>query len=404
MPQLGDVVLVGFDTNSTVRILGYDTISYQLLADLQDEENITFFELQPGEFDKKSSGGAYIKGDRLGGLFLAGGLQSIALDKKAKEVLCRTSTSKSIFEATISRQGVAKRSPTKLAAEIAAKRGLGIQSQQSPGNAALPNLYESTLDLRQPSSAVPFGLPVLFSSSGDVLDPDVDEISQSAWGSAGPLGVKKVDATSTFARVLFRLYDANVDGSTIGTPGKVGGTSFRPFEVAIDLLGNLVINQGALAAKGFLGYFPNQFEITTVLSTLHTTIAKLGDKNTSTEPVICGNLFLTATQAFCTAHSAWVAAVESYSIAVAVYNAVTAAAFATAAGGAGLITPAIGAPVAAGATAFIAAQAAFISATSTYTAAITTYVNAVQAALSRAVFVSLNGAALVPGAPSENQI
>jgi hypothetical protein len=402
MPQLGDVVLVGFDSNSDARILGYDAISYELLTKLQEEENITFFDLQPGEFDSKSSGNAYIKGDRLGVLLLAGGLQSIVLDKQRRELVVKASTHKEVLDASISRLGVAKRTSTTNSSDVVAKRGFGVPAEPNGATASAPNLYEKTVDLRQVTTGVPFGTPMAFESLGDVLDPDVDEIEQGNWGAAGPAGVKQMRATGQFVRALLRVYDSTPNGTALGTPGPVGGSAKRPFEYAIDVLGNVVVNQGQLASAGVFAYLPISVELQTLLFTLHTATAKLGDKNTATEPVVCGNLFLDATSTFMTAHATYIAAVEAWSAAVTAYNVAVGGAFATAGSGSGLITPAIAATMAAAATAYGLAEVNFAAATTTFNAAISAYVTAVTNALSKAVFVSLNPGVLQP--TSEKQI
>jgi len=115
MPQRGDLVKLGFDFNDHPQILGFDIEarkegvadsisgwpqlkSIHETAAKDPSAKITsvignkkvqisvsrfaeFVPLKPGEYDFMSSGGAYIHGNNLGRLYLAGGLSSIKLSK-----------------------------------------------------------------------------------------------------------------------------------------------------------------------------------------------------------------------------------------------------------------------------------------------------------------------------------
>lgn len=87
-PQVGDIVLVAFDNKSEPRIVAH--APYQSLiskvgatAQIQEANNNAetrkrfpygdFCVLQPGEWDMRSSGGAYVKGSNAGELLLSGG-------------------------------------------------------------------------------------------------------------------------------------------------------------------------------------------------------------------------------------------------------------------------------------------------------------------------------------------
>src|SRR5579872_1467590 len=142
MPQAGDVLLVQFDTNSEARVMGYDFISYQFLTDLQSQSPFGFASLQSGEFDEKSIGDAYIKGDRNGVLFLAGGVQSVKIDKKRRDITETTSLERVKTDSSTFKRGIVKRSPTLSATEVEAKATLGIPVTSTPANAVLSNLYE----------------------------------------------------------------------------------------------------------------------------------------------------------------------------------------------------------------------------------------------------------------------
>src|SRR3989304_4800131 len=389
MPQVGDIVTVGFDTNSSVRILGYDVVSYELIALLKEEENFAeFSELRSGEFDERSAGGAYLKGDRLGNLFLAGGLHSIKLDKKKREIVEQTSLEKLKAGSSTFRRGVVRRSPIPFFPELEAKPLIGVPPISTPVNAFLPSLYESTIDLRAPLAGLPFGRPVAFSSLGNVMDPDVDEIGLGAWGVAGPLGIKKFLLTGMNGRFLFRVYDSvPVTDIPIGTPGPLGGTLFRPFEIGIDSLGNLIINQGQGAVQGTIWWSPVKWDLWSTLVQINSVITRIGNPVTAIEPVVCGLLFSAATTAYLTAQFVFTAATGAYSGAVAAYNSVVAASFA-ASQPAGTIPAANATAVASAALAFVAAQGTYAAAVTAYTVATTAYNVAVIGSLSLSVFVS----------------
>jgi hypothetical protein len=73
MPTVGDIVLLAFDTNGDVHVLGYDTLNYEQLQQLQEEGVVPHWRtLQPGEWDQAGAGGAYIHGGINGTLELSG--------------------------------------------------------------------------------------------------------------------------------------------------------------------------------------------------------------------------------------------------------------------------------------------------------------------------------------------
>lgn len=93
MPQVGDVFLIGFNTKAEARAicslgsLGlYKAFVNQQSVDKTKVPYGDFIQLQPGEFDKRSSGGAYIYGDQYGNLTLAAGAQTqLRLNKPNNE-------------------------------------------------------------------------------------------------------------------------------------------------------------------------------------------------------------------------------------------------------------------------------------------------------------------------------
>jgi hypothetical protein len=442
MPFVGDIVLVGFDPNGQPRILGYDLVSYSYITQLNSTlPGFGFNALQSGEWDMMSTGGAYLKGDNNGVLTLVGGIQLIRLDKQRAEIDLQTGLEKLTTGSSTFRRGTVRRSPIPLYTEVGALGNvpgvpsLGVPPIATPANAVLPSLWESTDDIKAPVTGLPFGLPVVFRSIGNIMDPDVDLITGGAYGAAGPLGVKTVKTTGMHARVMFRVYDSvpGLSDTPVGTPGPVGGSAFRPFEYAIDTLGNLIINQGLLATEGINVWAPLKTSLFTTSLELSAAITQIGNVPTAVEPVICGNLFLTATTTFCSALTAYVTASETFGAATSTYLAASStylaaqgiylvgrAAFDTVLGsGTPTTFPAAYATFAPIQVAWIAASNAYASATSTYaaasatynsagptfTAAITSYVSAVTAALSKAVFVSLSPSAIQPATvPSLFQI
>lgn len=94
-----DMVKVSFDYDDKPHIVGYDVIAGDpkksgpdvgwagLREAYENDEIPDFFTLNPGEFDFKSVGGAYIFGSDGGELLLQGGLATIDLDKGTNEIL-----------------------------------------------------------------------------------------------------------------------------------------------------------------------------------------------------------------------------------------------------------------------------------------------------------------------------
>lgn len=414
MPLVGDIVLVGFDSNGLPRIMGYDYISYQTIANLNVTDNFGFNALQSGEFDMMSLGGAYIKGDVAGTLSLFGGIQSIRLDKKARQMNLTSSLVRSASDNSVFRQGVVRRSVIPMTAEVDAKAGLGVPPVASPANAILPSLYESTIDLKAPVTGLPLGLPIAFSSLGNVMDPDIDLITQGAYGAVGPLGIKTVVTTGNHARFMFRIYNA-VPGlldTPIGTPGPLGGTPFRPFEVAIDALGNLIVNQSIDAFSGISMYSGTQFNLWAPLFQINALATRIGNIATAIEPEICGLRFSTITTALTVAWQAYLTATATYNAATATwtgaqsdFNTATSTVIAaqavlnsametwTIAQAAFNAACASVSPITIGAalTVFTAAQTAYIAAQTAYSTAQALYVTA-QATFTTAqgVFISAN--------------
>lgn len=284
MPHPGDYVLVGFDSNAEARILGYDSVGYNQLAAIQGEEGMFGFrDLKAGEFDQKSSGGAYLRGDAVGTLFLAGGMSSMLFDKRNYEVRTNSGRIKESLGTSYYRRGLVKRSALPFQPELPAKATAGVLplDQLGPAAAVFGDLYEHTVDIRAAANpASPLAMKVLLFSLGNVLDPlfSLPSIGD-AYGAAGPTGIMKfkINPTSN-ARLLLRIYDSVPLADTpIGTEGPLGGSPTRPFEWGVDQLGNAYVNVGALATHGFNLWSANQVSISSNL--LH----------------LCGNVYLGGT-------------------------------------------------------------------------------------------------------------
>lgn len=319
MPQAGDLVLVGFDSNSTARIVGYDSLGYDQLKNIQDEEGkFGFQDLKAGEFDQKSSGGAYYRGDALGTLFLAGGMTSLTLDKKNYELRVNSGLTKETLGTSTFRRGVVKRSPLPFQPELPAKAGLGVLpfDKLGPASAVAGDLYEFTADLRAaaaPSS--PLAQKIALFSLGNVMDPFLSlPVVGDAYAAASAAGIMKfkVNPTSN-ARLLLRIYDSvPLVDTPIGTEGPVGGTVARPFELGVDQLGNAYINVGGLATHGLNIWSSNHVSISSNL--LHLSgnvflggspvglpapgVPPLMNSPVANQPLMCGTIFNAAMTAF----------------------------------------------------------------------------------------------------------
>lgn len=321
MPQPGDVVKVGFDSNSTARIIGYDTIGYDQLASIQESEGkFGFRDLKMGEFDQKSSGGAYLKGDVNGTLFLAGGMSSLTLDRKNYEARINSGVVKESLGTSTFRRGLVKRTPIPFQPEQPAKAGVGVLpfDKMGPAAAVLGDLYEFTADIRaaiNPSS--PLAQKVALFSLGNVMDPLFSlPVVGDAYAAATTFGIMKFKINPTAnARLLLRIYDSvPVADTPIGTEGPLGGTLARPFELGVDQMGNTFINLAPTALMGFNVWSPIFASITSQMIAL-SGMVYLGGTPTGPapilnfpvaqpNPVICGTLFGTALTAFATAMTA----------------------------------------------------------------------------------------------------
>lgn len=299
MPCIGDTVVVGFDSNAAVRIIGYDYIDYTVAAEIQATEKYGFVDLVEGEFDERSSGGAYIKGDANGNLLLAGGMSSIWCDKRRGEIRYRAPLLKDEAGLCTFRRGAVRRSSVPFTQENAVKAGKGAMPLMTPVDAALQDLVEWTADLRAPTQGTPVPGKVGFFSLGNVMDPDLSTAVGDAY--VGPLGIKKFVAYPLAnARLFLRIYSSAplLDTPNPADIGPLGG-SLRPYEWGVDQLGNSFQNVGSTAVYGWnvwsstgIGLFSNKLCLAGNVF-LGGTPAPAGVNNTlvATQPAVCGALF-----------------------------------------------------------------------------------------------------------------
>jgi len=307
IPQEGDIVVLGFDTNHTPRIISYSLISYELLSVLNSETGYQFSTLQPGEWDQRSSGGAYFRGDRTGLLFLSGGLTSISLDKKRFEIRSSAGLEKFSANQSVWRRGQVKRSLVPFTPETVIKFPAG-GAPATPANAVQMDLYESTVDLRSPVPGTPLGFPMAFSSLGNVVNPELSTAAGDAYG-VGPVAIKRFPATvaagapaTATARFFARIY-ASDPVSQLPAPPTPPVPGTLPFEIGIDQLGNVFINNLGVGALGGVRWFTSGtlFELAgAVAIQLSSPIIRLGGP-LATVPAVKGTEFATAFTAYFTA-------------------------------------------------------------------------------------------------------
>jgi hypothetical protein len=182
MPTRGDYLYVAFGPQNQARILSMaprPNLTSEINQVVQKEDSFVPFgdwqPLQPGEFDMRSSGGAYMRGNRYGLLLLSGGaFESLTLDKQRSEarldsgLLVVTSTGNSSL-----RLGTAKRpSLDPLAGETsAALLGLpdelvseefAIHVESLQGGTLVPSVrsYDLEAGTVRSSSEPTVGLPI----------------------------------------------------------------------------------------------------------------------------------------------------------------------------------------------------------------------------------------------------
>jgi hypothetical protein len=321
MPQPGDYVLVGFDSNAEARIVGHEPVNYNQLASIQEDEGkFLFSDLKGGEFDMRSSGAAYLKGDVVGTLFLAGGMSSMLLDKKNYEIRVNTGRVKETLGTSVFRRGVVKRSPIPFQPELPAKATVGVLpiDKLGPASAAFTDLYEFTADIRaaaNPSS--PLAQKVALFSVGNVLDPTFSlPVVGDAYAAAATAGIMKFKINPVAnARLLLRIYDSvPISDTPVGTEGPIGGTPARPFEWGVDQLGNSYMNVGSLATQGFNIWSTTQISLSSNLLQLSGNVFLGGtpvpvvpggpailNSGIANQPLVCGFLFNAALATYVTA-------------------------------------------------------------------------------------------------------
>lgn len=101
MPKVNDSLIVGYDSQNRLYVLGavmgFDETSpkglgYEAVSKLRESGAVgyrQFAELQQGEWDMRSSGGAYVHGSSQGTLTLAAGMSSVVINKRSDTVRIR---------------------------------------------------------------------------------------------------------------------------------------------------------------------------------------------------------------------------------------------------------------------------------------------------------------------------
>jgi hypothetical protein len=317
IPQEGDIVVLAFDTDYTPRIVSYSLISYELLSTLNDATGYQWGDLQPGEWDQRSCGGAYFRGDRTGLLFLAGGLSSISIDKKRFEIRSSTGLDKLQTNQSVWRRGLVKRTLVPFTTETTIKFPSG-GVPANPANAAQMDLYESTTDLRSPVPGSPLGFPMAFMSLGNVLNPELSTALGDAYGT-GPAAIKRFPATTVVgspptatARFFARIY-ASDPVSQLPVPTGIPAPGSLPFEAGIDQVGNFFVNSLGLGAQGGVRWWCGgpKFEIAAIAEARITApLVRLGGL-TATTPSVNGTLYASTLTTFFEAMVAAAAALEA---------------------------------------------------------------------------------------------
>lgn len=255
MPQVDDVVLVSFDPNGTPRVVAYDVLSYEMIInDEETQQRVGFRELQPGEFDKRSSGGAYLYGNAIGTLFLAGGLSSIELDKMNFAAEYNSGLHK--FQATndVLRFGDVKRLQDPTAFD------------ESKVSGVLGTEQEFLVDLQSIA-----GLPIAKFHLGNIVEADT---------ATGYIYSDKEDAdTNRPLKLEMKLWDST--------------GLLEVLELRADDLGNMKLTLGDTATTGLrlIGMFGELFA-QFLTATLKANTLNLGG-NSPTESLVLGNVFQT---------------------------------------------------------------------------------------------------------------
>ena len=220
MPQVGDYVKIGFGPDNRPEVLGAATWGdlpserappgqlggYAQITRARDrgEPGLeTFYTLNPGEWDMRSSGNAYVRGTRFGTLTLAGGGEQLQLKKEQEESDWRTGLLNFDSTGATIRLGNVKRLLTG-----------GFEETVVPGSAK-----EWALTVAQ-DTAVQTTLDFYSQRAGDLRDSlGVIEV-----GVAGPL------------RFQEQVFDGAIQA---GQP--------IPYVREVDSLGNITEAQGSLA-------------------------------------------------------------------------------------------------------------------------------------------------------------
>lgn len=277
MPQVGDFVKVGFGPDNRPEVIAYATWGdlpsergppgqlggYAQFSRARDRGVAgleTFFTLNPGEWDLRSSGNAYIRGGQFGTLFLAGGGVTLSMQKEQEEMNARAGLTKVDSTGAEIRFGDVKR-----------QTGTDFEEVVVPGSGK-----EWLLQLSQQTAPEPV-IPNQFytAQAGDIRDSQ---------------GVIEVSSTGNPLRLREQVFDGLPQA---GQP--------VPYVRTVDAIGNIeevlgatatshVITGSSIASFSRTGYLDLTYGASSSIS-LQAPLVNLGSN--ATEPVVRGNLLNT---------------------------------------------------------------------------------------------------------------
>lgn len=221
MPFGGEHVHVAYRNDDSAVVLGYDMTApgekqddggWPYFKELKDNNTAgyaEFFNLNPGEFDFKSSGGSYIFGSNAGTLLLSGGQAFISLDRASYKIESKAAGYKySVIETSNIRFGSVFRKETSLSEK---------ETQLSNGE-----LREFLIDLNIPVGTSPSPQSLAKVHFGNIVDNN-NLIENSSYGK--PLRMKISLGDATNAVEVFKLNvdnEGNVHIVQLPTASKVG--------------------------------------------------------------------------------------------------------------------------------------------------------------------------------------
>lgn len=227
MPAENDLVLVEFGPANAPRIVGYASLPDRYQTVVADKRVNTskypreLVDLQPGEFDKRSSGGAYLYGDRFGNLLMAGGVSQVRINKREDEIRTESGLWETRSAGSYFRLG----NPKRLLTGTAKETDFSVLDPTAP--------KEAFLHIQEPASGI--------------------WLVDDQWGTVrSGLGVPQLSDQGLPLRRRSRVYlpGALVDSSSVvaqeTTVDTAGNTevNFNDTTVAVDVNGGIATNFG----------------------------------------------------------------------------------------------------------------------------------------------------------------